>query len=255
MRHAILPATFVLWLVPAPHQAGSLDELGRQRALRHFEAGEASMRAEDWPAAAEEFRAAVRLDPGFVLAHYNLGQAYMALKSYPEAVRAYGACREALQSLAALGSEERAAAEARRDEELKDIRQSISAIESGRIKTVSPANSVLRLEERVRFLEAARSKGAGGSMRVPAELSLALGSAHFRAGQLAEAEREYGEALQADGRHGPAHNNLAVLYWMTGRLDEADRAVKQAERAGFKVSPRFKKDLDKARKESPRGRT
>ena len=53
---------------------------------------------------------------------------------------------------------------------------------------------------------------------VPAWVSLALGSAYFRSGQLEDAEREYKAAIAADPRAGEAHNNLAVVYFETNRI-------------------------------------
>ena len=47
---------------------------------------------------------------------------------------------------------------------------------------------------------------------------------------------------------GEAHNNLAVVYMLTGRIREAEAAVEKAEAAGFRVNPQLKKDI-KARKE------
>jgi Flp pilus assembly protein TadD len=67
--------------------------------------------------------------------------------------------------------------------------------------------------------------------------------ADFEAATHDEAEREYRAALRADGSFGEAHNNLAVVLMMTGRLDEAQRHLDSAEAAGFAVDPRFKRDL------------
>ena len=49
-----------------------------------------------------------------------------------------------------------------------------------------------------------------------------------------------------------AHNNLAVVLMLTGRLEEAEREMKTAEKAGFRVSPQFKEDLKKAMAGGPR---
>ncbi len=54
-------------------------------------------------------------------------------------------------------------------------------------------------------------------------MSLALGSAYFRAERFADAEREYKAAIAADSKAGEAHNNLAVVYLQTGRYDEAEQ--------------------------------
>jgi Flp pilus assembly protein TadD len=101
---------------------------------------------------------------------------------------------------------------------------------------------VLKLESRVAELERMRKRGTV-STDVPAEFSLALGSAYLRSGKLPEAEREYVEAVKVNPKMGEAYNNLAVVYLNTGRINEAENAVKQAEKAGFKVHPQLKKDI------------
>ena len=78
---------------------------------------------------------------------------------------------------------------------------------------------------------------------VPSYVSLALGSAFFRLGRLADAEREYKATVAADPKTGEAYSNLAVVYLQTGRFDEAEKAVKAAEKTGFKVNPMLKDDI------------
>jgi Flp pilus assembly protein TadD len=80
-------------------------------------------------------------------------------------------------------------------------------------------------------------------VRIPAELHLALGSAYFHQNRVAEAEQAYLAAVRENGKLGAAYNNLAVIYMLTGRLAEARRAVKRAEKAGFAVSPALKADI------------
>jgi Flp pilus assembly protein TadD len=77
----------------------------------------------------------------------------------------------------------------------------------------------------------------------PSELSLALGSAYFRSGDLPSAEREWKAATAVNSRLGEAHNNLAALYAMTGRKQQAEEALKQAEKSGFQVNPKLKSDI------------
>jgi Flp pilus assembly protein TadD len=74
-------------------------------------------------------------------------------------------------------------------------------------------------------------------------LSLALGSAYFRNNQTEDAEREWLAATTNNPKLGEAHNNLAALYAMTGRKQEAEQAVRAAERARFHVDPRLKEDI------------
>ena len=83
---------------------------------------------------------------------------------------------------------------------------------------------------------------------VPAFVSLALGSAYFRAERLADAETAYKSAILADPTVGEAHSNLAVVYLETGRAADAEREVKAAEKAGYRVNPQLKDDIDRKKK-------
>ena len=74
-------------------------------------------------------------------------------------------------------------------------------------------------------------------------MSLSLGSAYFRSGKMADAEREYKAAIAVDSRFGEAHNNLAVVYLETNRLAEAEAALKDAKKAGFKVNPQLEQAI------------
>ena len=62
--------------------------------------------------------------------------------------------------------------------------------------------------------------------------------------------REYKAVIDVNPSFGEAHSNLAVVYLVTGRIDEADTAVKTAEKAGFKANPRLKDDIAAAKKKS-----
>jgi tetratricopeptide (TPR) repeat protein len=251
MRTMIGLGALTLSLLGPPVHGQVTPEPQRQEAVQHYRAGEEQMRAESFAEAAAEFRIAGRLDPLFDLAHYSLGQAYMALKRYPEAVEAYLACRKAIRVKASLDLKDWATLERRRDDELRELQQAIQAVQSGVIKTSSRDNMILRLEERVRVLEEGRMRGTQGRFELPAEVSLALGSAYFRQGLLSDAERAYREAIKTNAKLGAAHNNLAVVYLRTGRLKESQEELRRAEKAGFNVSPRLKDDLKKAREATP----
>jgi len=214
-----------------------------REAREQYDAGEQRMRNEDFEEAVVRFRAAIRLDPGFVLARYSLGQALMALKRYAEAVDAYEACKQAIQVERSLDQRARDEIDRQRRDEIRELEDSLQRLRAGKIKGASPGSDVA-LEQRIRLLEQADLKGAEQQVRVPAELSLSLGSAHFRLGKLEPAEVEYRAAIASDKGLGAAHNNLAVIYMLTGRFDEARAAIKRAEQAGFAVSPQFKQELE-----------
>jgi tetratricopeptide (TPR) repeat protein len=249
MRQVVVALLLIVGVTTALQaaQVQLADELTRRQALDRYRAGEELMQAELWEKAAREFQAAIDLDPLFTLAHYSLGQAYMALKRPASALQAYLDCREAYQRLSALGQRERIEMEKRREDEIREIRSSIEALRSGRVKSATLIPTMTRYEERLRMLEQGRMRSAQQRDEIPPELSLALGSAYFRLDRLPEAEREYLAAVEANPKLGAAHNNLAVVYMLTGRYDQAEQELRLAERNGFKVNPDLKDDLKKAR--------
>jgi len=109
------------------------------------------------------------------------------------------------------------------------------------------ANTAIQMEDRLRQLESMQHKDRAGDSTVPAGVYLALGSAYFRQGHLEDAEREYLATVALDKKLGAAHNNLAVIYLMTGRPDEAEASMKLAEKNGFRVNPALKEDVKLAR--------
>ncbi len=215
-----------------------------REAERHYRVGLERMQAESWNDAALEFEQAVGLDPYMVMGHYNLGQCRMALRDYAKAQHAYSAAREAFDSLGSLSEKDRAQRERDRRDEMNELRDSLARAHT--LKNVNVQQLTMRIEERMRVLESMEMKGAE-RREIPAEIPMALGSAYFRQGLLPDAEREYQDAVRINKKLGAAHNNLAVIYLMTKRFDDAVAATEEAEKAGFVVSPRFKDDLKKAR--------
>ena len=118
------------------------------------------------------------------------------------------------------------------------------------VQTRQAQDQIRQLSDRRRALQENIERGNDMTLTssVPAYVSLSYGSAQFRMGNLVEAEKAYKEAIAADARSGEAHNNLAVVYLETGRLDEAEKSVQAAERAGFNVHPQLKEDIRKRRK-------
>ncbi len=228
----------------------------RQQALSAYGAGRDLVMAERWAEAEDPLTAATRLDPLHPESHYALGQALMGLKRYPEAVAAFTRSREAF-ACAALTDAAKREAEGRLDEEMRSIRESVRGMEQERLKltrvswremnretplSLAESNRLLHeLEARLAELQRRRRRGSGA----PPEVFLALGSAQFNAGSLPDAEREYRAALELDPGSGDAHNNLAVVLMLTSRLEEAEREVKLAEKAGVPVDPLLKDEIRK----------
>jgi len=94
-------------------------------------------------------------------------------------------------------------------------------------------------------MQQARDRNSSVTMdvSVPYFVPLALGSAYFRNAQLAEAEREYKTAIEINPASGETHNNLAVIYLNTNRLDDAAKEITLAEKSGYTVNPGLKDEL------------
>jgi tetratricopeptide (TPR) repeat protein len=232
-------ATFlVLTFIPCAVFAQFASEQDRREAWQHYRAGREHMSAERFVQAAEAFQRSIDNDPLMTAAHYGLGEAYMALRRYPSAVRAFSECRDAHLRLYGLAERGRIDLEKQREDEIRELRETMQ-----RLAQVPQSQlRMLRVEARIQELQRQRTSNTGGFV-VPAELSLALGSAHFRNGQLDHAETAWTAAIAANARLGEAHNNLAALYAMTGRKRQAEDAIRAAESTGFRVNPQLKADV------------
>jgi tetratricopeptide (TPR) repeat protein len=243
MRSAVLAAAFVLVSdASAIAQTTVKDHI---EAMQHLRAGQENLRAERWDKAEAEFKASVKLEPTLEMAHYGLGQVYMATKRFPAAVAAYLGCRDAFVANIAHEANNDLAARRRLDDQIQALEDERTLLSTGRVTKMFSGGPV-DLERRIADLRMRRFHDETAKPGTPTWISIALGSAYFRAGAMADAEREYQAALAADPKLGEAHNNLAVVYMLTRRFPEAESEIKAAEKAGFKVNPQLKEDLKKA---------
>jgi Tfp pilus assembly protein PilF len=244
--------TFLLALAADPQQRApeGLTEQRRQEAAKHFRKGDEAFHSEQFEEAEREFRKAIGLDPLMTLAHYRLGQTFMARRLFPDAVQAFIGCRNAFQEIARIGLRDAGELDRRRTEEINALRDSIATLQRNDQLAAQNQNNIRRMEDRVRELERVRQSG-GENAGVPAEVTFSLGTAYLRAGSLEDAEREYLEALKNNPDLGEAHSNLAVVYLKTNRIEQAWQQVLAAEKSGLAVHPGLRKDIE-SRRTAPR---
>jgi tetratricopeptide (TPR) repeat protein len=201
---------------------------------------------EHWDEAAELFERAISLDNEYPLAFYGLGRARIGQKHFVAAVSALERCAALYVEQANASASRKMELSQRRQDQILELRDQLRDL------SVGPQNARRQLQaqqvqDQIQDLEHSMRDDIGDlTLRVPAFVSLSLGSAYFRKGSMAEAEREYRNAIKAKPAMGEAHNNLAVVLLLTGRPEEAERSLKQAERSGFKVSPELKADIRQA---------
>jgi Tfp pilus assembly protein PilF len=249
MRRLMVGLTLALTLCGPTSFAQTGNE--RNRAMTQYRLGFENMRAEAWEEAAKSFQAAIDIDPNFDLAYYMLGRVRMSQKQFPAAVAAFSKARDL--TLASAGRHFASAQDAQRArrDKMTDIDELL------RQYRLAPQNqqvqdTIRQLEERKRLLQENINRGNDITVdaTVPVYVSLSLGSAYFRTGNLAEAEKYYKEAIAADPKAAEAHSNLAVVYLETGRPADAEKEVALAEKAGFKVHPQLKADIAAAKKKA-----
>ena len=239
MRPGALCVTVALGLaVPvtaqrAPDKRLPADTPAGVQAQERLREGERLIKEDEFASAAKAFEEAIALDPDMMMAHHGLGRARMGLKEYPAAITAFLAAREAFGRRAAEIERRRAKIEAA-------LVEAVAAYQGrgmGSPESVRAARQA-REEQLDRFREETRR-----ALQPPPGLTLALGSAYFRTGQLAEAEREWRAALAADPALGEARINLAVLLLMSGRAAEAEMELAAAKRSGARVPAGLEKDV------------
>lgn len=220
--------------------AGTQTPADRERARIHNRLGWELMTAESWEKAARSFQQAIDIDRNFEDAYYGLGRANIALKHYVLAIDALTTCRKIYVSRAGKQFANQQDAQRFRQDRITEVDEQIRQVQA-MPPTVQQQNLLRQLNNQRRDIQAALTRGSSISIdaTVPPWVSLSLGSAYFRSDKRADAEREYKAAIAVDSKFGEAHNNLAVVYLETGRVAEADAALRAAKKAGFKVNPQL----------------
>ena len=222
----------------------------RERAQPSYDAGLAHMQNESFDAAVDSFRGAIIIDPSFEMAHYMLGRVQLMLRQYPAATNSLVKARDLFAAQANEHFDTKADQQRRRRELINEMTNEISRLQQAR-QTPQVQERIRQYTERRRQIQDAdRESGLTPQQAVPAFVWLSLGSAYFRSGKLGDAEQAYLSAIATDSKMGEAHNNLAVVYMETGRLDQAEKSLKAAEKAGMRVSPALKDEIAKRKKNS-----
>lgn len=220
-----------------------------ERAQVHYRLGWESLRSEAFEAAVKEFQQAIDLNPKFALAHCGLGKAHMGLHRYPRAVEAFEACRDFYLAKTGEKFSGQFDANRQRQDRIMELQELARQTRQGP-QTRGAQDQQRQIDHAIRQTQDETMRGNNLNIEgnAPAFISLALGSAYFRAQRLADAEREYKATIDADSKSGEAHNNLAVVYLLTGRVEAAAQEVALAEKLRFNVNPDLKAEIAEKRK-------
>jgi tetratricopeptide (TPR) repeat protein len=224
----------------------------RERARIQNRLGWESMRAEQWEEAARAFRKAIEIDSTYEYGHYSLGRALLALRSFDDAITALSKSVELYRAQSArIFSNVQEAQRYQRDRAI-EVNELIRQLQQGP-QTQRVQDQIRQLQNYLRDLRDRVQRDTSQltlDSGVPAFVTLSLGSAYFRAGRLADAEREFKATIATDPKAGEAHNNLAVVYLETERYAEAEKAIQAAKKTGFRVHPDLEREIRDRRKQS-----
>ena len=255
MLNRLLLCTFAMALLPAasaPAQTvtqQSVIDAARERAQAPYQAGMEHLRSEAFDAAIKSFQQSIELDSTFDMAYYMLGRTYMMTKSYASAVIALSKCRDLHLAESTKKLLTKQEVQQYRRQRIGEIDDRITDLEAAIARPGT--RNIAQMKTEIQMLQERRRQIADAEREltpdraVPSFVSLALGSAQFRSGNLPEAEKAYRATVAADPKVGEAHSNLAVVYMETGRFGEAEKAIAAAERTGFRVLPALKEELKK----------
>ncbi len=231
----------------------------QKTAIARFKEGEAALLASRWTEAEAALLKAVAFDPRLALAHYGLGQSYMSQQRFSDAVSAFTTSREAFRCASGMSDEDRK----RRIQEVHELRETLRGVDQRRLKEIgakwkemngdvrTPGTGILSVQDVERRL-AELERSLKDADPAPPGVTLALGTALFQTGKVAEAETAFRDVLARDPKSGDAHNNLALVCMLTGRLEEAEREMAAARKAGIPVNPRLKQEIDRRKREPVR---
>jgi len=234
---------------PSPSPA---DRAARVQARERLREGQRRMASDAFVEAAKEFEAAVALDPLLFMGHYGLGTALMGLKEYAAAISAFEGARTAFHDPVSVGN--RIETDKARQRRIHHLRQLIAntAASGPATGTGARQESAQGNARHAELQDLLRANQESERVRdLPPGLSLALGSAYFRTGHLADAEREYRAAIAAQPALGEPRSNLAVVLLITGRKAEAKEQLELAKKTGFTPPRGLEDDIGKALVHAP----
>jgi tetratricopeptide (TPR) repeat protein len=222
--------------------------LDAKEANRHYQQGWDAIHTEHWSEAVAEFEQTIKFDPDFNEAYYSLGRAHMGEREFTKAIAAYLKCQELYRDEGGKHFNDELELKRHLEDRILEVQTALNQMRTtGTQGTQTQQLRIRELQAKLTELKQAHDRSENVSMdtSVPFYVSMSLGAAYFRNNQLAEAEREYKAALDANSSSGETHNNLAVLYLITDRAELAQNEIKAAEQTGYKVNPGLKDDVDK----------
>jgi tetratricopeptide (TPR) repeat protein len=243
----------VIAILGLPTRAGPVDPGKVRQADRHCQTGLKALQSSSLDKARDAFAKAFLAVPDFPPGHVGLGHIAMAEQDFETALAEYTKARD---SWAAFG-ELLAALEMERwsrtqddirglQDQLREMQNQERASDSGESTSTTRRTLETSLEQRIQTLEAVPRPIPGQDASPPADILFHRGNALFRLQRYEEARVSWEACAEQNRKFPLVRNNLAVLYYKAGRIEDARRAVAEAEALGMKVNPGLKADIERA---------
>jgi len=248
----------------AASATSDVEERNLRQAMGYAQRGLASLKKGNTARAREDFERAIAKFPELPDAHTGFGHLAMRERRFEDALREYRLAESGSTRMAALRLQMESARFARSRDELEHLREIQMQLiqQANRTQMQGAGNStasssggsglgqlereIVEVEARIRALEAMSAPAPDPTPPAAAEVLFFQGNALFDLKRTDEAIAVWETAAPRLRAYAPLHNNLAVAYWMAGRIDDAWASLKRAESLGFKVNPSFRADLEKA---------
>jgi len=264
MRLVLLAAALAL-AAPGSSSAQDPTERDLRQALGYAQRGVSALEKGNTTKAREAFGRAMAKVPDLPEAHIGLGHIAMRERRFDDALVEYRLAQSSSQQIALIRlrlEQERFVASRDQLQRLRGMlaqlqtqtRREQVGIGSGAPSSVSTSDgtriSRAQIETQIRNLESMNPPTPQRMSEPSPDMLFFEGNALFNLKRTPEAIPVWEDAVRRDPRFAPLHNNLAVAYWMVGRLEEARASVARAEDLGFQVNPNFRADLEKAAESS-----
>jgi len=241
-----LTATAALALIAAGFASSSagaaLSYPQVQRATELCRSGERALEVGNFGRARRSFLKVIEIVPVYPEAHLGMGHLAMRERRFEDALREYETARDRYvdMSRALFDLDARRFAEARA--EITELMDDLVA----RQRFAPVPLKMSRLESAIERLKAIEPPDRSALADPPGQIHFYVGNALFRLNRLDEAVAAWETCLRTAPAFPAAYNNLAVGYWLLGRLEDARRTLALAAARGLPINKDLAADLERS---------
>ena len=202
--------------------------------------------------AEKKLRECLEIMPEHADADYVMAQVHLKRKAFPEALAAIAMAEKnyAANAKFKIFFQQDYLDRLRKQKQALDERRTLL---QGAISKMSGGNNpergrmeqeVQTIVQNIREIDLKLNSPVSDIIEIPADYYYIHGNALYQLRRPLEAAARYQEAIRLDPAHGNAYNNLALVLFSQGKYKEALDCLVQAEAAGVKINPDFKKAVE-----------